>query len=525
MYPIDLLSEQEQKDIKDYLYHVNHKIAVHDSVLEHWNKAKIRLVRALGGKLRISFPCDIPLTRPERYAYYRQVFSTFEVFTDRGLRYYQETFFNKNFTDSIENEYVVEMLQTFFNYLMEYTNKHYIETTYTAPYDGEEKLMEDLYHFCHLFRYDTLNGMPSTLRSYDFYSIHFSVNPNSKPLRCIRKILAKVGYNKWDHFEKWSNQISDIHTQFSSYKGRLVISVHPIDYLTASDNSLGWNSCLSMTHDGGFSSGPLGLMNSDNTVIAYLESNMPYYYNDIEIPNKRWRVFVTMTKDFILVGNPYPYENSHISKAILDHLEKVVKDTVGWTYTYHKQQYKDMFSIWNVNNVDLDWVPASERRIYITAYGLYNDLIEANRQHEYYISRNPIMKSLKVNITGKTYCLKCGEPLTSYTYTEDSGGHEKVCEKCRREEMCDSCGRYRGDKDHNLYDVKLNGHDARLCHDCIDRLFYVPKLDTFATDYYYSRNYNSSWEENPPGFETLEAYLKKHIVKEGNEQRKISSSL
>lgn len=491
MYPIDLLSEQEQKDIKKYLHYVNHQVPIYDGILDHWNKAKIRLLRALGGQLRVRFPCDIPLTRNEKYNVYRNIFYDINISESHGIRYYDEMFSNFESVEYLtNNKYVATMYIAFFKYLKNYANEHHIPTNYVFPIGEETQLINDLKCFDNLFKYDVLDANNYTRCCYNFNTIHLSIDENTKPLRAIRKALSKIGFTNWDCYEKWSNQISDVHTHFSSYRGNLVLSIHPIDYLTLSDNSLGWHSCLNMINEGSYSSGPLALMNSNNTIVAYLESNMPFYFHDIEIPNKRWRVLVTLNKDCIIVGKAYPYQNDNVSMHILDKVEELVGQTVKWTYKYHKQQYKDMYSSWQVPQDGVAYLPAKEKRIYVNAKGLYNDLIESNRNGLYYISRNPIKHSKVINITGKTYCVKCGEELDDYCYS-DSGSSDKLCGRCYTEETCSVCGHFFNEIDNDeCYDLKVNGIPKRICGKCAATLNYLPQEDTLATEFYWNRAMN-----------------------------------
>ena len=63
-------------------------------------------------------------------------------------------------------------------------------------------------------------------------------------------------------------------------KGTLCLSIHPLDYITISDNNCDWDSCMTWTGDdcpGEYRLGTLEMMNSPSVVVAYLDSKEPYH--------------------------------------------------------------------------------------------------------------------------------------------------------------------------------------------------------------------------------------------------------
>jgi hypothetical protein len=89
-----------------------------------------------------------------------------------------------------------------------------------------------------------------------------------------------------EDFKKWQTWLSTICT-VKEYKTNLVLSIHPIDFMTSSDNASGWTSCMNWRDDGGYSSGTIEMMNSNMVIIAYLENNSKsFIFRDNQIPNK-----------------------------------------------------------------------------------------------------------------------------------------------------------------------------------------------------------------------------------------------
>ena len=66
-----------------------------------------------------------------------------------------------------------------------------------------------------------------------------------KTMRAIRKLCDFFGfYSLKDDFLSWRDSISFALTEKSSPK-EVVLSIHPLDFLTMSDNNCNWSSCVS----------------------------------------------------------------------------------------------------------------------------------------------------------------------------------------------------------------------------------------------------------------------------------------
>ena len=67
------------------------------------------------------------------------------------------------------------------------------------------------------------------------------------------------------------------HSQFLNQKnisGELCLSIHPLDYITMSDNDCGWDSCMRWQNGGGeYRQGTVEMMNSPIILEAYLKSD------------------------------------------------------------------------------------------------------------------------------------------------------------------------------------------------------------------------------------------------------------
>lgn len=93
----------------------------------------------------------------------------------------------------------------------------------------------------------------------------------------VMKVLQKIA-KEFDlpDFEIFRNHISRI-TETRKSKVKFTLSIHPLDYMTMSDNANGWESCMNWTQGpGSYRAGTIEMMNSPVVVVAYITTK-PYY--------------------------------------------------------------------------------------------------------------------------------------------------------------------------------------------------------------------------------------------------------
>lgn len=228
-------------------------------------------------------------------------------------------------------------------------------------------------------------------------------------------------------------------------------SIHPLDYLTMSDNANDWTSCMSQNEKGCYRQGALELMNSNNVVMCYIKSDSidlnlntapDLDHLDKKLKAKdntpkmdRWnskifRVFFVVTKDGIISGKSYPYKSNDYTKALLKELQNMVKDKFGWTYTYDIQRYKDLCHVGcghRMQNMK-DYVYSDRKRkeygktlahhkIILETHGYYNDWAY-NSEYEFWCVRNKVDRTRVITISGKTICPYCGDPIVVLNNSE-----------------------------------------------------------------------------------------------------------
>lgn len=118
--------------------------------------------------------------------------------------------------------------------------------------------------------------------------------------------------------EEWLIKSLAQMVQEDKVTGKLCLSVHPLDYLSVSENCNNWRSCHAL--DGEYRVGNLNYMVDDCTVIAYLKSDdsvvLPRFPEDVRWNNKKWRClfFFDFNAELVYAGRQYPF----FSRSALD---------------------------------------------------------------------------------------------------------------------------------------------------------------------------------------------------------------
>lgn len=270
-------------------------------------------------------------------------------------------------------------------------------------------------------------------------------------------------------------------------KGKLTFSIHPLDFMTMSDNDSNWQSCMSWRDGGCYKVGTIEMMNSNNVLCCYIENSKPFYFSkdkeekeEYKWHNKKWRQLVYFNKDIIVSGKPYPYTNDEISKIIISTIRDLAKNNLGWKYSFGPELYKDMqyinssFSMNRAKNY-IRWGDMRKHNILFDTKGMYNDMLN-DSSTKYWCIRNKVNHNKVISYSGKAPCLCCGNEIIYPSY-EDYDYNERymncgstVCEDCLPKFKCDFCSQSEPNKVH--YKVFLKGKEnedisADICEDCV----------------------------------------------------------
>ncbi len=296
--------------------------------------------------------------------------------------------------------------------------------------------------------------------------------------------------------------------QENKVKGTLCFSVHPLDFLSSSENTYNWRSCHAL--DGEYRAGNLSYMVDSTTFMVYLKGAnntcLSAFPPAVKWNSKKWRMLIHASEDdrFMFAGRQYPFS----SKAGIDLVLNIYNNFLIEESHYASCKYKR----WNVDYID-SYVPADainmddtrllDYRYLIVAGKLiaiddivkaapgalnYNDILCSTcYRYPYYTILNSwewysldYYKEHPIVIGGEIPCVHCGSELIrdpetmrcddcerDYGYEEnDSYGH---CENC-------GCRIY--------YDDAYYVNDEYICDHCFNN-------DCFVCDHCGEAFYNA----------------------------------
>lgn len=217
-------------------------------------------------------------------------------------------------------------------------------------------------------------------------------------------------------------------------KGTLRISTRPEDFLSLSEDTSNWTSCLAMaSHRGDYRAGCLEMMASPYTILATVESNHRKY----------WRQIILLTPYAIIALRGYPYTAPQVTSQVLSLVAAAAKRSLDWDYD--PQLCYSKSSSFAVSNGSL----------YLTTEHMYNDSYLGG----YYLIGKPLPSpSYEINYSGIAYCLSCGAPLELDIGYES----EVLCPSCSHHKPCSCCGEMK-DLDSLLFDKTLDGYICFYC--------------------------------------------------------------
>lgn len=326
------------------------------------------------------------------------------------------------------------------------------------------------------------------------------IQKGTKILRALRKV---IDYLEWEdlrsEFKDFSIKYSQVFND-DKLKGNLCISIHPLDFMTMSDNSLGWNSCMSWVKKGCYRQGTVEMMNSNNVVCCYLESQEPYYFGEVEVEewkwnNKKWRQLFYITKEIAVCGKAYPYQNKELSQIILKKIKELSENNLRRTYTFGIEPYRDMKHIGSITRMEnhKDWIQYKntlKHNIIFDTKAMYNDMFNDHDGFEdiYWCYRNKVKKNTVISYSGKGICACCGDNLLEEgDFDERSEGAYNnrytstsalLCNSCRNLKRCSSC------YDDNYVGTPIRIDERIYCPTCAER--YIKKCPSCGKPFHFA---------------------------------------
>lgn len=294
----------------------------------------------------------------------------------------------------------------------------------------------------------------------------------------------------------WQDTASMI-IQEDRIRGNVCLSIHPLDYLSISENASDWRSCHAL--NGEHRAGNLAYMMDSSTVVAYIKSdkgNVPItrFPHDIPWNNKKWRnlLFFSETGDMIFAGRPYPFA----CELALETLSELMKSSTklmalgsGWgqdekwrtgeiTNVTINEKDADAIrlNLWgSIENYFRGYLSSGPSRLIFTGGTfktigdlmgphaenlLYNDLIWSSVYFPYHIlGAYAEISTQKFNIGMPVPCPKCGGTLQDSEYLDCGECNSTPDPAC----YCSMCDDPIMDTDEAYY---LDWNDEWICSCC-----------------------------------------------------------
>lgn len=261
------------------------------------------------------------------------------------------------------------------------------------------------------------------------------------------------------------------HSQVLNQKkltGELCLSIHPLDFMTMSDNASGWSSCMSWREEGCYRHGTVEMMNSGNVIVAYLKGSNDMIIDGQPWDNKKWRELFIVEDNFIMEVKPYPYYNDELTKACLSWIKELVEK--NWHIDYEDMlcaRDSDYGKVFLKDDVDIDTNIIVNPR----TNWMYNDFGSLNKNLCYF-SKDTLEKAkgseayYEPNYSGISQCMWCGQTDIDLDYAGDA--NSLICESCDdaiSSYYCENC-------DCRVYEDEALWVDGECyCESCYNDLF------------------------------------------------------
>ena len=317
----------------------------------------------------------------------------------------------------------------------------------------------------------------------------------TKPIKALQKTL-----DYFDATEELKNALENFRIKLSmilnekQINANLCFSIHPLDFITMSDNANNWSSCMSWQDSGCYHLGTVEMMNSNNVICVYLESeSTTFTFGNESWNSKKWRQLFYCTKEIIVGGKAYPFYNEEITKSALDILRKLAKKNWNKEYTYGIEKYSDMIHMQSAYRIEKnrEWIKThktTKHNIIFDTHAMYNDMFN-DQDTIYWCIRNKVKKNTIIRYSGKAPCVCCMKEVTSYAYPDPynddtyNSRYEPtdnvICKSCIKDFKCAKCGVTHPQK------LLLTKNNYRLCEDCAKTYTTCPICDSVYLKEYY----------------------------------------
>ena len=284
--------------------------------------------------------------------------------------------------------------------------------------------------------------------------------------------------------------------QENKVKGKLCFSVHPLDYLSISENTYNWRSCHAL--DGEYRAGNLSYMMDNCTIVCYLkgeeETKLPNFPFSVPWNSKKWRVLLYLSNDWTMIfaGKQYPFSSTDAMQKLINIFnQKIITTKENFYYLnafewsdWHKTKIED-FTLQEENTKPLFFDFINEYIPMQDGFRALDDLVKDTEGSKHFndvlnsTSYDPIYTYLIYN---SSYSDKEKYKILSNSSTHFEVGYYTYCLRCGKAEvfdcsdtmMCYDCELKYGNSENDTFGY---------CKECGARI--VLEESTFVNGFYY----------------------------------------
>lgn len=314
-----------------------------------------------------------------------------------------------------------------------------------------------------------------------------------KPMKILAKFVKEFNgpADAFEAFRIWhSKQLGQ-----RRIDGELCLSIHPLDFMTMSDNSNDWTSCMRwrplkntpLHAHGDYRGGTVSCMNSPYIIMAYLHNPDHKYKIDEDWVwnSKRWRELFIVQEGIITEIKGYCFQDENLTNTSLMWIKELAKQNLNWEYNNEEiNVISDLTPEDNERSVLLTFTPGTFMYKDMGTLPIHRGRVNFEKLLDtklYDIEDGPAYGKNKmttfVNIPygGEATCMCCGK--LRYTDEEIEGLENSVfCTDCEEIPRCAHCGSPLYSNNEMYY---VDEYDSAICEACWED---ESAFDSFAYD-------------------------------------------
>lgn len=330
--------------------------------------------------------------------------------------------------------------------------------------------------------------------------ITWKIPRGMKLMKVFGKIVDRNGDKEtkelFEEFKRWHS----LTLNQMRLDGVLCLSIHPLDYLTMSDNDGSWTSCMHWMdegsdecHAGDYRAGTVECMNSPYVIVAYLHNpkrSFDFWHNwrtdeKMAWNKKKWRELFIVQNGIITEVKGYPYQDENLTNTVLMWIKELAEKNLGWKYDDIEINIADAYL--SEDNIENRFSVSTSAYMYddIGTLDLHRARINLRDLHKRasnkeiqlidYLTRDGQEVNLfTINYGGKMTCMCCGDDIQ---FIEDRSTNV-FCLGCEAQLVCPLCGDYYEPEQ----GIEVSAFDKPICYHCYDTDCY---LDDLSEDYEY----------------------------------------